>query len=65
MDGSKTALERAFEIARSGNANNIDELKKTLASEGYPLSSLTGRTLTNQLLTLIKARQAMREADDT
>lgn len=48
-DRSKTAIERAFEIARVGDASNIVDLRRTLAAEGYSQTHVTGRTLTRQL----------------
>ncbi len=31
----KSTLERAFEVARSGNAKSLQDVQKTLEHEGY------------------------------
>ena len=46
---TKTILERAFELADSGEFESITDLQKRLKSEGYTLDQLSGRTLTRQL----------------
>jgi hypothetical protein len=48
-----TALERAFELARSGNFDSVTELKKRLKAEGYPEYEFEGRALSRQLSKLI------------
>jgi hypothetical protein len=55
MDHNVTALERAFQIAKSGDCKSVAELKKQLRKERYPLDKITGRTLSRQLEALIKA----------
>ena len=45
MDHSVTALERAFQVAKSGKCSSIADLKKQLRAEGYPIAQITGRTL--------------------
>ena len=55
MDHSVTALERAFQIAKSGDCKSISDLRKQLRKEGYSLDKITGRTLFKQLEALIKA----------
>ena len=54
MDQNKTVLERAFDIASSGFARSLDEVRKQLKAEGYDQTQLQGRTLTNQLSQLIR-----------
>jgi hypothetical protein len=54
MDHTITALERAFELAKSGSCASVQEIRKRLSAEGYPLSQITGRTLSKQLVELIK-----------
>jgi hypothetical protein len=54
MDHSVTALERAFQVAKSGKCSSIADLKKQLRAEGYPIAQITGRTLVRQLEALIK-----------
>jgi len=55
MDQSKTALERAFDLARSGRFQTVSELKKAVGDEGYMRSQLDGRALSRQLSEIIKA----------
>jgi hypothetical protein len=54
-DGSNTALERAFELARSGRFANPVDIKQALVSEGYSLSQFTGRVLAQQLRLAIES----------
>ena len=51
----KTTLERAFELAVSGDYASLGELRNALKSEKYDLQQLTGRALTKQLNALIRA----------
>ena len=60
MDHSVTALERAFQIAKSGDSKSIADLKKQLRKENYSLNKITGRTLFKQLAALIKVAQRLR-----
>jgi hypothetical protein len=54
MQQNLTALERAFELANSGNCENVDDIKKALKSEGYSDQQITGRALGKQLAELIR-----------
>jgi len=54
MDPKKTALERAFEIAASGKAASIHDIRRTMKSEGYICDQLTGSALLAQLRELMK-----------
>ena len=54
MQQNLTALERAFELANSGNCENVDDIKKALKSEGYSDQQITGRALGKQLTGLIR-----------
>jgi hypothetical protein len=60
MDSKVTALERAFQLARSGRMATIEEIKKRLKQEGYDARVVAdgGRSLTTQLKELIKAARA-------
>ena len=49
-----TALERAFQLARSGKCSSLADLKKQLRIEGYSIAQITGPTLLKQLGVLIK-----------
>lgn len=55
MDPSKTALERAFDLARSGRFLTVSALKKAVADEGYARSQLDGPALSRQLGNIIKS----------
>jgi hypothetical protein len=55
MDHTVTALERAFQLAKSGDCHSVSEIKKRLGAEGYSVAQITGRVLSKQLDTLIKA----------
>lgn len=58
MDHTVTALERAFQIAKSGTCASVADLKKQLRAEGYSIAQVTGRVLSKQLDALIRgARQ--------
>ncbi|NGP17998.1 hypothetical protein [Devosia aurantiaca] len=50
-----TPIERAFELARSGQCRSTTEIKKALKSEGYVIETLTGATLLKQLRNTILA----------
>ena len=56
MDGTKTTLERAFELARSGSVLNMAELYSKLKREGYMLSQIDGPALRRQLSQLMRER---------
>ena len=42
MDPRVSALERAFQLARSGRVANVDEIRKELKREGYDASAMDG-----------------------
>ena len=50
-----TALERAFQLARSGSVAGLTEIVTSLHREGYSASQIEGRVLKRQLSDLIKA----------
>lgn len=56
MDSEVTALERAFQLARSGQMAAIDDIKKQLKREGYDERVVIhgGPSLTMQLKELIR-----------
>ena len=54
MEVSKTALERAFELARSGQFLSVAELRRVVSHEGYVVSQLDGRALGSQLTKIIR-----------
>ena len=49
MQNRLTALERAFELARSGDCRSTDDIRKRLNAEGYSGQQVTGPTLLRQL----------------
>ena len=53
MDPNKTTIERAFELARSGECKIIHEIRRQLKVEGYDESVIEGRSLLIQLRTLM------------
>jgi hypothetical protein len=57
-DGTKTVLERAFELAKSGRYANISDIKRALVGEGFSVAQLTGRTLSRQLSAAISKAKA-------
>jgi hypothetical protein len=58
MDPRMTVLERAFQLARSGEVSGLPEIRKILKREGYNRDQIEGRALTRQLTDLIKAAHA-------
>ena len=55
MDPKVSALERAFQLARAGQAATIDDIKKRLKREGYEEKAVDGGpSLTGQLRKLIR-----------
>lgn len=57
MEPNVTALERAFQLARSGICRSMREVRARLRAEGYGQELLVGPNLSAQL------RQLMREAN--
>lgn len=60
MDQTKTALERAFELARSGRFATVSDIKRAISQEGYAVSQLDGGALGRQLSQIIKTARAKR-----
>jgi hypothetical protein len=54
-DPSKTNLERAFDLARSGTCSSIERIRQRLKAEGYDHNMVVGRSLKAQLRALIAA----------
>ena len=59
--GKVGAVERAFELARSGACAGVRELRARLAAEGYSPRQIEGPSLVRQLRALL--REAGRDAD--
>jgi hypothetical protein len=60
MNHTLTALERAFQLARSGDYVSVPNIKKQLSIEGYSAAQVTGGMLAKQLLALIREARAAR-----
>jgi hypothetical protein len=58
MDPTKTPMERAFEMARSGKYQSASEIKRAISAEGYAASQIEGPMLMRQLRELIQAARA-------
>jgi hypothetical protein len=48
------SLERAFELARAGTFESVDDIKDQLHQEGYSSKSIVGSTCRPQLRELIR-----------
>jgi len=57
MDHNPTVavIERAFQLAKSGQYASVADIKKKLNAEGYSVATVTGGVLLSQLRALIKA----------
>jgi hypothetical protein len=55
MNSEVTALERAFQLAKSGKYLSMSEIRKKLKKEGFSLVQIEGGALTKQLRELIKS----------
>jgi hypothetical protein len=55
-----TAVERAFELAKSGEVSGIAEIAKILNREGYSVQDIHGPSLRRQLRALIAHAKASR-----
>jgi hypothetical protein len=62
MDPRITELERAFQLAKSGECRSVDEIRKKLSSEGYYATQVTGKGLLRQLQGIIAAELEARSA---
>ena len=60
MKANMTAIERAFEIARSGQVTTVEAIRAQLKREGYERGWIVGRSLVSQLSDIINsARELM------
>ncbi|HEY8575829.1 MAG TPA: hypothetical protein VIL88_05765 [Devosia sp.] len=62
MDIRKTPLERAFEMARSGEYASVSDIKKKLHREGVSLEQISGGSLMKQLREILNQARADVEA---
>jgi hypothetical protein len=51
----RTPLERAFELARSGDCNLVSDIRRRLREEGYSDAQVDGPSLVRQLRQLLLA----------
>ena len=65
MDHGITTIERAFQLAKSGDYASIVDIKKRLSLEGYSIAQITGGVLSGQLRTLIKTAREKNPAQET
>lgn len=54
MNPGTTALERAFELAKSGKFASVSEVKSAVSKEGYSMNQMEGPMLARQLRALIQ-----------
>jgi hypothetical protein len=54
MDRNVSALERAFQLAKSGEVGGVSNIRAQLRREGYDDRVVEGRSLISQLQNLIK-----------
>ena len=59
MDNKRTALERAFDLAKSGACTSVTDLKHCLKLEGHSMASIEGPSLHKQLRELILKAQGL------
>lgn len=62
MTIQKSALERAFEIARTGAYDAVADIRRQLNREGFDARQLEGRTLARQLLDASRAARQNKKA---
>jgi hypothetical protein len=55
MDPNRTSLERAFELARSGDCATVSEIRHRLLVEGYAADQIDGPHLIRQLRMLCES----------
>jgi hypothetical protein len=54
MESGISAIERAFQLARSGRVKDVNEIRLVLQREGYDTGQLQGPALLTQLRDAIK-----------
>jgi hypothetical protein len=59
MDQKMTALERAFQLAKSGHVEDLTQIASALKREGYKVDQIEGPILKRQLNDLIKAARSL------
>jgi hypothetical protein len=58
MDADKGTVERAFELARDGSCQSVEDIRRSLANEGYEgvRAHLAGAAISRQLKDLLHAK---------
>jgi hypothetical protein len=64
MNQKMTAVERAFQLARSGSVARLVEITTSLNREGYYANQIEGPVLKRQLADLIKAARSPSATSD-
>jgi hypothetical protein len=57
MHNDVTSLERAFQLAKSGKCQTVNDIKRQMRLEGYEQDQVMGRQLVGQLTVLIGTAQ--------
>ncbi len=58
MKPHTTSLERAFQLAESGQFVTLDNIRIKLKNEGYDIRQMEGRSLLKQLSQIMQKAQA-------
>jgi hypothetical protein len=53
MEQNVGAVERAFQLAKSGKFRSVTEIERQVRVEGYSADQISGRTLLKQLRALL------------
>lgn len=64
MSRHPTPIERAFELARSGQHATVDEIRQRMKREGLDHAQVAGPVLLKQLRTLCTESVARQAAED-
>jgi hypothetical protein len=62
MTSRPTTIERAFELARTGDCSGIAEIRARLKAEGHNIGQLEGPSLLRQLRALCVAARRPEDA---
>jgi hypothetical protein len=62
MKQNITAIERAFELARSGHVTSVNDIKAQLKREGYEQGLVIGRILVSQLRGIIDVTRGRKQS---
>jgi len=63
MPHRPTALERAFDLARSGECATVQDVRQRLKADGYSDAQVSGPMLTKQLRELCNAAAPAKEPE--